>query len=40
LSKDSLERPRFVAKHEDITLKDNRNRMPGSDGIITPDKIL
>ena len=38
LSKESLDRPRFIAKPGDITRQ--TPQMPGSEGIITPDKIL
>ena len=43
LSKDSLERPRFMAENEEIS-KDKKgdagSKGLGSDGIITPDKLL
>ena len=40
LSKDSLNRPRFIANKDDITKENDMIQIPGSDGIITPDKIL
>ena len=44
MSKDSLERPRFVAEQKDLNIMDNNKNGQkidvNSDGIITPDKIL